>query len=61
MSETAQADTQVKPAPPVDPKVEEEEELPAFELPEELKGKVQIDMEEMPSYEEEIKWDHDEL
>ena len=67
VSETAPTDTTVEPAPPVDPTLLEDEETQQkffdasslekddFELPEELKQKVSLDMEEM---EEAL---HDEL
>lgn len=63
VSQTAKADTTVKPAPPVSPEVEEEELAGTmFDLPEGLKDKFTLEVEEMPEYEEEIKWDqHDEL
>jgi heat shock protein beta len=54
VSETAQADATVKPAPPVDPTVESDEEVaaeddvPGIKLPDHLKDKVQIEMEEIP-------------
>ncbi|KAF7980963.1 hypothetical protein HWV62_36213 [Athelia sp. TMB] len=63
VSETAQADTTVKPAPPVNPDIEEESPASTmFDLPDDLKDKFSLEMEEIPEYEEEIKWDqHDEL
>lgn len=52
VSETAKTDTAVKPAPPVDPEIEKEEEedadVPGIKLPDHLKDKVQIEMEEIP-------------
>jgi len=78
VSETATADETVKPAPPVDPKLPSEEELeapPVFKneaaqddkpqiiLPDDLKDKLQIDLEEMTD--EEVAGifgnEHDEL
>ncbi|KII94772.1 hypothetical protein PLICRDRAFT_99110 [Plicaturopsis crispa FD-325 SS-3] len=51
VSETAKTDTTVKPAPPVDPElVEEEPEVPKdtqFNFPSSLKGKVKFDVEEI--------------
>jgi heat shock protein 90kDa beta len=68
VSETAPTDTTVKPAPPVDPKLPEEEEetshapfggaKPSIQLPPELKDKVSIEMEEI---DEEGNVVHDEL
>ncbi|KAF8489119.1 heat shock protein Hsp90 [Gautieria morchelliformis] len=62
VSESAKADATVKPAPPVDPEpltTTSELPKPSVELPEDLKGKVQIDMEELPDDEDEPY--HDEL
>ncbi|KAF8592600.1 heat shock protein Hsp90 [Ramaria rubella] len=62
VSETAKADATVKPAPPVDPEpFTSTSEAPkaSVELPEHLKGKLEIDMEELPDYEDEPF--HDEL
>lgn len=77
VSETAQADVKIKPAPPVAPFVEEEEkeeeisqeipegeenQAPMFELPPELKDKVSVTMEEIDDDEwEAIQRGHDEL
>lgn len=75
VSETAPTDTNVKPAPPVDPKLPgEEEEVPvaaAVEeeeddgkarviLPPELKDKVSIEMEEIDD-DDNVVPPHDEL
>lgn len=62
VSESAKADATVKPAPPVDPEPltsTSEHPKASVELPDHLKGKVEIDMEEMPDYEDEPY--HDEL
>lgn len=52
VSETAKTDDTVKPAPPVDPEIEKEEEdddnKPGIKLPDHMKDKVQIEMEEIP-------------
>ena len=72
VSETAVADTKVKPAPPIDPKLPEDfgpdfSELPIDDgkprviLPDHLKNKISIDMEEIS---DEVDFDvrsHDEL
>jgi heat shock protein beta len=52
VSETAPTDTSVEPAPPVDPEVPEEdeegaEEPPRMVLPDNLKGKLSMTMEEL--------------
>lgn len=71
VSETAQTDTTVKPAPPVNPVVEEEEAPPAqpkaetqapfFELPPHLKDKIEVTMEEVDDDNNPINPSHDEL
>jgi heat shock protein beta len=59
VSETAQTDTTVSPAPPVDPTVEEPEQ-PGIVLPDELKDKMEITMEEVDEDNNPIN-PHDEL
>jgi len=64
VSEHAKTVVDVKPAPPVDPEPirSEPEVSKAFvEVPEHLKGQVEIEMEEMPDEEEETDPIHDEL
>jgi heat shock protein 90kDa beta len=62
VSETAETDSTVAPAPPVDPTVEEEvDEQPGIVLPDELKDKVQITMEEVDENYNPINPSHDEL
>ncbi|GJJ07305.1 hypothetical protein Clacol_001506 [Clathrus columnatus] len=69
ISETAKADVVIKPAPPVETGAEafsaEDDSEPFIRIPEELQGKVNIEMEELPddfelSSEEESVY-HDEL
>jgi heat shock protein beta len=57
VSETAETDTTVAPAPPVDPTVEEEAQ-PGITLPDDLKDKLDITMEEVDENNNPI---HDEL
>lgn len=63
VSETAETDAQVKPAPPVDPTLEEEGDKnegtgPHFDIPSEWKDKVSITMEEVSDEADAV---HDEL
>ncbi len=72
VSETAQADARVKPAPPVDPEPPKEDIIPDFDdfpqyergklpqlnLPDELKEHMSIEMEELP---DDFVLPHDEL
>jgi len=65
VSETAEAEVNIIPAPPVETKpVDPEDTKPRVEIPEELKDSVKIDMEEIPEdediYGNKIH-DHDEL
>jgi heat shock protein beta len=57
VSETAETDTTVAPAPPVDPTVEEDAQ-PGITLPDDLKDKLDITMEEVDENNNPI---HDEL
>jgi heat shock protein beta len=63
VSETAKGDTRVKPAPPVDPSLESEDDEeaktkgPHFDIPSVLKDKVSVTMEEI----HESETVHDEL
>jgi heat shock protein beta len=63
VSETAQTDSTVSPAPPIDPTIEEEveDDKPGIILPDELKGKVDIQMEEVDEDNNPINPSHDEL
>jgi len=62
VSETAATDAEVAPAPPIDPNVEEaEDDKPGIVLPDELKGKVDIQMEEVDENNNPINPIHDEL
>jgi heat shock protein 90kDa beta len=63
VSQTAKADTEVKPAPPVDPKLEEGEETeetkePYLNIPSELKDHISVTVEEINA---ETTAVHDEL
>lgn len=59
VSETAPTDTRVKPAPPVNPVLEEEEPMEHhFEIPAEMKEKISLTMEEIDDEGSPI---HDEL
>lgn len=63
VSETAKADSTVKPAPPIDPNPLDEKELeaelrkPNFEIPDEFKDSVRLEYDEVPG----SKASHDEL
>ncbi|KAF9055246.1 HSP90-domain-containing protein [Hymenopellis radicata] len=70
VSETAPTDTNVKPAPPVDPELPDPEELfgddmfggkAGIHLPDHMKEDVQIEMEEIDEFGNVVVHEHDEL
>jgi len=62
VNEHAKTDTNVKPAPPVDPELPVDEDMPGIQLPDHMKDKVELTMEAFDEDDDSIFLpSHDEL